>query len=268
MNSENQGIYLQSASCQNLCQKHDFTHPQCGHNDAMFTVTRLVNGTPTIICQNCYDFYAEEDRLAQLSPIVLHSCLFCDSSVDVREDRDVGGHVCDQCRMENLRLLNIAERNRTPASDLLPDEMAPGVFMGCKDCAYNLSGLKSKGITRVLICCAVLPAYHLDTTDGIRYHRIPMHDSLAQNLASYLQSARAFIAQGLLEGEGCLVHCNAGASRSGAVISDWLLESKVIPSGMIEDAIAHGKERRRQFHPNSNFIDQLRDFVHPVTIPT
>lgn len=73
----------------------------------------------------------------------------------------------------------------------------------------------------------------------------------------FLPSALAFIAQGALAGQPTLVHCNAGVSRSGAVVVEWLRRTEASVGGSVADALALAKSKRPIITPNSNFITQL-----------
>jgi surface protein len=96
-----------------------------------------------------------------------------------------------------------------------------GAWTNAKESAANSATLARLGISRVLICCDSLRAYH-EPSESLRYHRLPIADSLAQDLGRYVPTALAFIAQGALKGQRTLVHCNAGVSRSGSIVVEWL----------------------------------------------
>ena len=137
--------------------------------------------------------------------------------------------------------------------DVVPDEVLPGVFIGPKEAAYNRETLRRLGITRVIICCDCIPAYH-EEDPTIFYLRIPIKDSLFQNLTAFLPTAMAFIAESSEKGEGCLVHCNAGVSRSGSIIVAYIRRTLKLS---LEDSLAFAKSKRPIIHPNSNFLEQL-----------
>ena len=92
-------------------------------------------------------------------------------------------------------------------------------------------------------------------------------DSLAQNLSSMVPSALSFISQSLLKKEGVLVHCNAGVSRSGAIVV-WFLrecarrkrkegEGEGEEDWTVKDALSFAKSKRSKIFPNSYFQEQL-----------
>ena len=101
--------------------------------------------------------------------------------------------------------------------------MTEGLFIGPKESAISKEMLMSQGISQILVCCSHLTEYH-PNDPNFRYHRLPMADSLDQNLLEYIPSAMQFIEKGIEEGRSTLVHCNAGVSRSGAICVAWLMK--------------------------------------------
>jgi len=148
------------------------------------------------------------------------------------------------------------EMTRLVPQDVVPDEVTPGVlFIGSKESAANPATLARLGISRVLICCDSLRNY-CEPSAALLYHRLPLADSLAQGLTAFLPNALAFIAQGALKGERTLVHCNAGVSRSGSIVIEWLRRTAAIS---VIDAWAAAKAARPMIRPNSNFLQQLEE---------
>jgi hypothetical protein len=179
----------------------------------------------------------------------------------VREHPDIGLPVCDTCLHANQKQEQEISAAHVLRDDVVPDAVdgtASGafVFIGPKESAVNLATLDRLGITRILICCDSLKAIHAPT-GTLRYHRLPVADSLDQNLTAFLPSALAFIAQGVLAGERTLVHCNAGVSRSGAVVVAWLQQTQQLA---YDDALGWARRGRKNISPNSNFEAQLRAF--------
>ena len=135
---------------------------------------------------------------------------------------DIALPVCDACVDDSRTQERANDAMRAVPLDVEPDEVVSGLlFIGAKESAANSATLARLGISRVLICCDSLRAYH-EPSESLRYHRLPIADSLAQDLGRYVPTALAFIAQGALKGQRTLVHCNAGVSRSGSIVVEWL----------------------------------------------
>jgi len=171
---------------------------------------------------------------------------------------DVGLPFCMACLEASKERERALERGRAMPQDVVPEEVLAGVlFIGPKEAQANRATLASMGITRVLVCCDSLPAYHPPgAASGLTFHRLPLADSLAQGLIAYLPSALAFIAQGAAQGERTLVHCNAGVSRSGAVVVEMLRRAAGLP---LAGALAAAKAVRPIITPNPNFMKQLAE---------
>lgn len=98
--------------------------------------------------------------------------------VAVRLNKDMGDvPICDNCVINSRDADMQLNRTFTPKFEV-PDEVIKGVlYIGSKASQVNLEFLRQNGITRVLICCNLLRAYH-DRNSGILYHRLPIEDSL------------------------------------------------------------------------------------------
>ena len=236
--------------------------PSCGHAPCFFTAARIpaCGGAATILCEACYDTHRASDRVARISatPAVAGvACALCERSggAPVRLDADLGLPLCDGCRKANDAADAAASAARATPQDVEPDEVVPGLlFIGAKESAANAATLARLGISRVLICCDLLTPYHAPSALR-RYQRVVLADSLAQSLRDHMPAALAFIAQGILAGECTLVHCNAGVSRSGAVVVDFMRRTANLS---LFDAWAAVRGARACVTPNSNFVAQMR----------
>merc|ERR1719409_2017373 len=95
------------------------------------------------------------------------------------------------------------------------------LFIGDLDAAHNVRALRFLGIRRVVNMTIEHPdAKKIDwPPDGMPlYHRIKVNDMPEEDLHPYFAEAIAFIAQGLASGEGVLVHCHMGVSRSPSLV--------------------------------------------------
>ena len=199
----------------------------------------------------------------------------------VRADPDVQMPFCDTCRARSVAGLRAHEASAVPRAAVEPDEVVRGLlYIGPKEAANDAAMLARLGIRRVLVCCdAIRPPLAPSTVEGggggggggggagsflasgptgapaLRFHRLDMRDSLAQDLTPLLPHAMAFIAEGALRGEATLVHCNAGISRSGSIVVEFLRRTQHLS---LDDALSEAKRKRSKISPNSNFLAQLR----------
>ena len=209
-----------------------------------------------IICEECFQKELpriQAERIESIPQMYGADCFSCGRSDGiVRNDINIGMPFCDTCRRASSELESRAESTVVQRA-VNPDQLTDELFIGPKEASVDKDILKSRGIYQILVCCSHLKEHHKDDEE-IKYHRLPMADSLDQNLLHYIPSAMEFIEQGKREGRSTLVHCNAGVSRSGAVAVIWLMKSKGLS---FDEALAYAKERRPIITPNTNFVRQI-----------
>jgi hypothetical protein len=220
-------------------------------------VDRLSDSSVSKQCENCFQVLKPQllqDRLNAIPIDTSLECMLCFGArnAPTRLDPNIQMGLCDACRMDSERM----EREAVQAGNLLsryvdPDRITENLFIGPKESAYDLEKLQLLGIQRVLVCCSHLNEYF---KDDVTYLRLPMADSLDQNLLLYLPLAFEFIQDGINRGEKILIHCNAGVSRSGAVLVCWIMKSMNVS---FPEALAFVKAKRPIVTPNSNFVDQI-----------
>jgi len=181
-------------------------------------------------------------------------CFQCGTNPS-RMNADLQMGMCDGCYEVQRVHWKAIDANYRPPMDQVPEEVIPGqLFIGSKEAAANPATLAARNIKRVIVCCTTIPMYFPEDSD-VKYIRLAMNDSLDQNLLAYLPHAFDFIDEGIRCGEATLVHCNAGVSRSGAVVVGYLMKSKGLS---FEDALTEAKSKRSKITPNSNFVEQLK----------
>ncbi|XP_066862969.1 dual specificity protein phosphatase 22 isoform X4 [Kogia breviceps] len=95
------------------------------------------------------------------------------------------------------------------------------------------------------------------TLEGVKYLCIPAADSPSQNLTRHFKESIQFIHECRLRGEGCLVHCLAGVSRSVTLVVAYIMT--VTDLGW-EDALRTVRAGRSCANPNLGFQRQLQEF--------
>jgi protein-tyrosine phosphatase len=106
----------------------------------------------------------------------------------------------------------------------------------------------------------------LDVGSGskIRYLRIPVRDSVDQDLLPYLQAAIDFIEEGKTQRQcATLIHCHAGISRSASVAIAYLMK---VEGMSFEEAHGFTKSCRRNIYPNSGFVKQLQEYQQQLEL--
>ena len=80
-------------------------------------------------------------------------------------------------------------------------------------------------------------------------------DTVKANIERYFEKTSNWIAEALDAGDGVLVHCHWGASRSASIVLAYLMAKKGMP---LEEAMTLVKSRRMDADPNKGFIRQLQ----------
>ncbi|XP_044773168.1 dual specificity protein phosphatase 22 [Neomonachus schauinslandi] len=93
--------------------------------------------------------------------------------------------------------------------------------------------------------------------EGVKYLCIPAADSPSQNLTRHFKESIKFIHECRLRGEGCLVHCLAGVSRSVTLVIAYIM---TITDFGWEDALHTVRAGRSCANPNLGFQRQLQEF--------
>ncbi|KAG8745380.1 hypothetical protein FRC10_008239 [Ceratobasidium sp. 414] len=133
------------------------------------------------------------------------------------------------------------------------DEVIENLWVGDLGAATSLELLKEAGVKYVVSCMRGKVRVH----ETMRRYQIPLDDTQEQDVLSYLPATIAFIASALASGDGVLVHCVAGMSRSATIAAAYLMQSQGLdPTGAL-DLI---REVRPVIHPNPAFLQQLEVF--------
>ena len=143
-----------------------------------------------------------------------------------------------------------------------PAQVAPGLYLGDRKDAKDRAALRRLNIQSIVNCT---PPKSEDPGAGcpsffereLRYLRVPIYDSPAEDAAGHFASVLDFIASRLHYG-GVLVHCNRGVSRSATFVVAHLMKSRALdPASALELVRA----ARPQAEPNAAFLKQL-DVLH------
>ena len=141
-------------------------------------------------------------------------------------------------------------------------EVVAGVYISDSYGADNISFLKQKLITHVLICCKELwPQF----PDDFVYKKLEIIDSSQFQIVEFFNEAVDFIQIGL-KGDGkVLVHCQMGKSRSVTIVVAYLIKVHRLS---VEKSMMLLKKVHLVSEPNQGFLKQLQKFhdqlfLHP-----
>lgn len=144
--------------------------------------------------------------------------------------------------------------------DLQPDlqigQVLPGLHIGSQDAAADLPLLQARGVTHVVnAAAATVPNFH--EGDGVTYLSLELLDlpefTLTRNTIDLVCD---FIETALSSGGAAFVHCNAGISRSGALVVAFL----ILRRGMsLAEALEKARAARPLVRPNDGFMRQLAE---------
>ncbi|XP_006753275.2 PREDICTED: dual specificity protein phosphatase 22, partial [Myotis davidii] len=132
-------------------------------------------------------------------------------------------------------------------------QILPGLYIGNFKDARDAEQLSRNKVTHILsVHDSARPML-----EGVKYLCIPAADSPSQNLTRHFKESIKFIHECRLRGEGCLVHCLAGVSRSVTLVIAYIMT--VTDFGW-EDALHTVRAGRSCANPNLGFQRQLQEF--------
>ncbi|KAG1955412.1 dual specificity protein phosphatase 22 isoform a [Pimephales promelas] len=133
------------------------------------------------------------------------------------------------------------------------NKVLPDLYLGNFKDARDREQLARNNITHIL-------SIHDTATPILQemtYLCISAADSPTQNLIQHFKESITFIHKSRLKGEGCLVHCLAGVSRSVTLVVAYIM---TVTSLGCQDALAAVKLARPCASPNVGFQTQLMEF--------
>lgn len=150
-----------------------------------------------------------------------------------------------------------------------PNHVLPWLIIGDKKLAKDRAFLSKERVKYILNATPPLTeggvAAYFQSDLALEYLRLPLRDVAAENMLPLLPSAVEFLQRARVRADGrVLVHCQAGRSRSAAVVSGFL----VLALGKtLDEALAMARAARAVAEPNQTFLKQLGTLT-PAVIAT
>ncbi|SCZ88871.1 BZ3500_MvSof-1268-A1-R1_Chr2-1g04697 [Microbotryum saponariae] len=106
-----------------------------------------------------------------------------------------------------------------------------------------------------LVVAAMRQTY--EPLPGTTLHRVPIDDTASANIIEHFVPVSRAIASARLKSHAVLVHCQAGVSRSSALVAAYLMKEMDLT---VEQALARVRKARLQIEPSDFFMLQLELF--------
>ncbi|KAI1897719.1 hypothetical protein AGOR_G00086170 [Albula goreensis] len=174
----------------------------------------------------------------------------CDNSLHLQEALDSGGASAITGGIPH----SLPTTPDIENAEITP--ILPFLFLGNEQDAQDLDQMQRMNIGYVLNVTTHLPLFHYER-GLLSYKRLPATDSNKQNLRQYFEEAFEFIEEAQQAGQGLLIHCQAGVSRSATIVIAYLMKHSWMT---MTDAYKFVKARRPIISPNLNFMGQLLEF--------
>eukprot|EP01122_Echinamoeba_exundans_P011676 TRINITY_DN4724_c0_g1_i1.p1 TRINITY_DN4724_c0_g1~~TRINITY_DN4724_c0_g1_i1.p1 ORF type:complete len:565 (+),score=77.65 TRINITY_DN4724_c0_g1_i1:96-1790(+) len=152
-------------------------------------------------------------------------------------------------------LVGLSRASLAAFKETIPDEVVPGLFIGSLSSARNLWALYALGISHIINA-----SYHqsdVKIPSVFTYKCLNLQDSHNQPLFGLLPEIVEQISSIIASGGKCLVHCQAGISRSAALVLAFLMSKRQMS---LDRAYELLRSCRPVASPNLHFWSELQRF--------
>jgi protein-tyrosine phosphatase len=119
--------------------------------------------------------------------------------------------------------------------------------------------LLKEGITHIINVTKDIPFYHENSNrTKIEYLRIPVNDSIDQDIKKYFDKTNEFIEKVKKQNGKVLVHCQMGISRSPTIVIAYLMKKEKKGYQTVFNDV---KAIRAIIDPNLKFYNELFEYA-------
>ncbi|KAJ7915036.1 protein-tyrosine phosphatase-like protein [Mycena leptocephala] len=133
-------------------------------------------------------------------------------------------------------------------------QMSGALYLGSLSAVNDHPLLKAHGITHLVQALEAPWAPPARKEDGFVAYSIDIRDKESVDLRPHLEAACVYIERALRRGEGVLVHCQQGVSRSPSIVIAYLIRNHAMS---YDAALAFVKRKRACAKPNPGFARAL-----------
>ncbi|KIY48793.1 hypothetical protein FISHEDRAFT_65614 [Fistulina hepatica ATCC 64428] len=141
------------------------------------------------------------------------------------------------------------------------DEIIPNLWVGNLPSAMDVDTLKQNHIYSVLTAMSG----RIQINETFVRHQIQLDDDPSADILVHFLPCISFIQAELDKDRGVLVHCQAGMSRSVAIVAAYLMYTRGLEPDAALEMI---RQKRPLAGPNTGFYDQLRVFREASFAPS
>ncbi|KAJ7673979.1 protein-tyrosine phosphatase-like protein [Mycena polygramma] len=144
-----------------------------------------------------------------------------------------------------------------PSAPAHPHPSSGALYLGSLSAVNDHPLLRAHGITHLVQALEAPWAPPAHKEDGFVAYSIDIRDKESVDLRPHLEAACVYIERALRRGEGVLVHCQQGVSRSPSIVIAYLIRNHAMS---YDAALAFVRRKRACIKPNPGFARALLEW--------
>ncbi len=165
--------------------------------------------------------------------------------------------------VSSFSMVPVQKRFNTWATPIIPN-----LWLGSYDDAVNIEKLKENSVRCVLNISEECEIPKIYDSENIAFHQFPIKDHSDADIKSLFAKTCKIIFDCLGNGQGVLVHCRMGVSRSATIVIAFLMNfgfSIENPEKKsYSECFRFVKDKREKISPNLGFCLSLREYSSEI----